>query len=182
VGNKCNLVLFRTSCDRHLRNLARPDSAFPRHVSSFSDDMVDFLCSKISNFDVPRIHPIPKNSPNRPCAHGSMTIPRIHHLYWYTVTYQRDAVKYLTLRSNQSKCNTLHCYGICLGPVSYGKPSSEECHPNWHCGKAFVGGMPSESVLLESLHWRNAIRISITGSLHRRNAIRIGITVEVKEN
>ena len=35
---------------------------FSRHVSSFSDDMVDFLCSKISSFDVRRIQPTPKSS------------------------------------------------------------------------------------------------------------------------
>jgi hypothetical protein len=35
---------------------------FSRHVSSFSDDMVDFLCSKISSFDVRRNQPTPKSS------------------------------------------------------------------------------------------------------------------------
>ncbi len=35
--------------------------SFPRHLSSFLDDMVDFPCSKIPNLDVPRIHRVPKS-------------------------------------------------------------------------------------------------------------------------
>jgi hypothetical protein len=49
-----------------------------------------------------------------------------------------------------------------------GKPSSNEieCHPNRHCGKAFIKGMPSKSALGEAfiqVHWRDAIRIGIAG-------------------
>ncbi len=82
---------------------------FPRLVSSFSDDMVDFLCSKISIFDVQQIQPTVLPTPNSSKVEiGFWLHSNKNHITFSRLvsSFSDDIVDFLCRKNFKFRCST----------------------------------------------------------------------------